>query len=182
MTKAKLTGGQVGAAVVAGIIGHLFFASGWLVLGITLLGGLIVTILGGTLAGLGGDLDVGSVFGEAGDVFSGVLLGLVIAAAVLIVLGIVFSGLILGRGKVRKPWGTTWTAVLIAAIVDLPLLFAYLAVARATDGLPFPLVAGIGTVVVGILVWLWMTWAHRGPAEAVVVAPPKDAAIHVKRD
>ena len=190
MTKATLTGGQVGAAIVAGIFGHLLFAIGWIALGITLLGGIIAGILGGTIESIG---DGAEIFGTAGGVLGGIVLGLLIAAAVLIVLAIVVSGLILRRGKVRKPWGTTWTAIIISAIIDLPLIVAYFAVARATDGVPFPLIALIGTLVVGILVWLWMTWAHRGPAVetvAVVETTPvvervetkADPSIDVKRD
>jgi ABC-type antimicrobial peptide transport system permease subunit len=182
MTKATLTGGQVGAAFLAGIFGHLLFAAGWIILGVTLLGGTIAAILGGTLQSIG---DGAEIFGTAGGVLGGIVLGFLIAAVVLIVLSIVVSGLILRRGRVRKPWGTTWTAVIIAAIIDLPLIVAYFAIARATDGLPFPLIAIIGTVVVGILVWLWMTWAHRGPAVEtvrVVEAEPANPSIDVKRD
>lgn len=183
MTKATLTGGQTGAAVVAGIFGHLLFAAGWITLGVTLLGGTIAAILGGTIQSIG---DGAEIFGSAGGVLGGIVLGFSIGAVVLMVLSIVVSGLILRRGKVRKPWGTTWTAVIIAAIIDLPLILAYLAIARATDGLPFPLVALIGTVVVGILVWLWMTWAHRGPAvveEVQRIEPaPAKPSIDVKRD
>ncbi len=172
MTKATLTGGQVGAAVFAGIFGHLLFAIGWIALGITLLGGVIAAILGGTMQGIG---DGAEIFGTAGGVLGNIVLGLVIASVVLIILGIVVSGLILRRGRVRKPWGTTWTAVIIAAIVDVPLIAAYLAIARATDGVPFPLIALLGTLVVGILVWLWMTWAHRGPAvETIAVVEPAE--------
>ena len=171
MTKATLTGGQVGAAIFAGIFGHLLFAAGWIILGVSLLGGVIAGIPGGTVQSIG---DGAEIFGSAGGVLGGIVLGLVIAAVVLIILAVVVSGLILRRGRVRKPWGTTWTAVVISAIIDLPLLVAYFAIARATDGVPFPLIALVGTVVVGILVWLWMTWAHRGPAavETVAVAEP----------
>jgi hypothetical protein len=171
MTKATLTGGQVGAAFFAGIFGHLLFAAGWIILGVSLLGGAIAGILGGTIQSIG---DGAEIFGSAGGVLGGIVLGLVIAAVVLIILAVVVSGLILRRARVRKPWGTTWAAVVISAIIDLPLLVAYFAIARATDGVPFLLIALVGTVVVGILVWLWMAWAHRGPAavETVAVAAP----------
>lgn len=182
MTKATLTGGQGGAAVVAGVFGHLLFAAGWIILAVTLLGGIIAAILGGTISSIGDGVEI---FTTTGGVFGGIVLGLVIASVVLIVLAIVVSGLILRRGRVRKPWGTTWTAVIISALIDVPLLLAYFAIARSTDGIPFLLIALIGTVVVGILVWLWMTWAHRGPAvvEAdAIVTRPADPSIDVKRD
>ncbi len=193
MTKATLTGGQVGASIVAGIFGHLLFALGWIALGVALLGGVIAALLGGTLSNIGDvfSADGIQIFDSAGGVLGGIVLGLVIGSLVVIVLGIVISGLILRRGKVRRPWATTWTAVLIAAIIDAPLILAYVAIARATDGVPFLLIALVGTLVVGILVWLWMTWAHRGPAVAieavpvpapVVAAPKSDPSIDVKRD
>ncbi len=182
MTKATLTGGQVGAAVFAGIFGHLLFAAGWIILGLTLLGGTIAAILGGTVSSIG---DGAEIFATAGGVLGGIVLGFVIASVVLLLLAVVVSGLILRGGRVRKPWGTTWTAVIISALIDVPLLLAYLAIARSTDGIPFPLIALVGTVVVGILIWLWMTWAHRGPAvvEAEAIATkPVDPSIDVKRD
>src|SRR5690242_16819343 len=97
MMKATLTGGQAGAALVAGIFGHLLFAAGWILLGITLLGGLIAGVLGGTLASVGEVFtsDGIQIFDSAGGVLGGVLLGLLIAAAVLLVLAVVVSGLIL---------------------------------------------------------------------------------------
>ena len=182
MTKATLTGGQVGAAVVAGIFGNILFAAGLNALAVTLLGGTIVAILGGTIESFS---DGTEIFGTAGGVLGGIVLGLVIASIVLIGLAIVVSGLILRRGRVRKPWGTTWTAVLIATIIDLPLVLVYYLIARSTDGVPYPLIALIGTVVVGILVWLWMAWAHRGPAVAgagAIATKAADPAIAVKRD
>jgi len=189
MTKATLTGGQVGAAIVAGIFGHLLFAIGWIALGITLLGGIIAALLGGSLSSLGqlfSSEGINGVFDSAGGVLGSVVLGLLIASVVLVVIGFVVSGLILRRGKVRKPWGTTLTAVIIAAIIDVPLIAAYAAIARATDGLPFFLIALLGTLVIGILAWLWMTWAHRGPAAVatatVVGAKPAEPSIDVKRD
>lgn len=169
MQKATLTGRQVRSAVFAGILGHLLFAAGWIALGAVLLGGIIVGILGGAASSIGGLFSsegIAGVFDQAGGIVGGVLLGLVIGALVLMVLGYLISGAILKRGTVRKPWGTTWTAVLIAALVDVPLLVAYFAIARSTEGIPFLLIAFIGTVVIGILIWLWMTFAHRGSASA----------------
>ncbi|CAN5148119.1 hypothetical protein BH11ACT5_BH11ACT5_05190 [soil metagenome] len=187
MTKATLTGRQVGAAFFAGIFGHLLFAIGWIALGVTLLGGIIAALLGGTLsslAKLASSEGINGVFDSAGGVLGSVVLGLLIASVVVIAIGFVVSGLILRGGKVRKPWGTTLTAVIIAAIIDVPLIAAYFAIAQSTDGLPFLVIALIGTLVVGILVWLWMTWAHRGPAvEPAAVAPaPANPSIDVKRD
>jgi hypothetical protein len=169
MQKAKLTGGQVVAAIFAGIIGHVFFAAGWIALGFILLGGLLTAVLGGAIGSLTGLFDsetVDAVMGGAGGVVGGLVIGLGIGAVVIMALGVLFSWLILRAGKVRKPAATTWTSVIVVAILSLPLLLVYGAIAgNAADGQPrFTIVAIIGTVVVGVLVWLWMTWAHRGPA------------------
>ena len=193
MQKAKLSGGQVVAAIFAGILGHLFFAAGWLGLGFVLLGGVITAILGGTIGGLGGRFGnetLDAVLEGAGGVVGGLVIGFGIAAVVLMLLGVLFSWLILRAGRVRKPAAVTWMSVLIAAILSLPLLLVYGAISgNAADGQPrFMIVAVIGTVVVGALVWLWMTWAFRGPASefagqsaagagtvAATVAPPAPA-------
>lgn len=165
MSKAKLTGRQGVAAVFAGIFGHLLFAAGWIALGVTLLGGIVTAVLGGAITSLGGMLNkegLDAVFDKTGAVFGNVLIILIIVSVVLIVIAFVVSGLILRGGKVRKPWGTTWTAILISAVLDVPLLLLYALIAGNTEGPSFLIIALIGTLVFGILVWLWMTWAHRG--------------------
>jgi hypothetical protein len=171
--KAKLTGGQAVAAIFAGIVGHLLFGGGWTLLGLVLFGGVLTGILGltaGGLAALFGDNPAfADFFDSAGGIVGGVFLGLTIAAFVLMLLGYLVSGWILKGGKVRRPWSTSWWSVFIAALLSLPLLIAYAVISnRGEGGLPFPLVAFLGTVIVGVLIWLWMTWAHRGPAAAAV--------------
>ena len=190
MSKARLTGKQAGAAVVAGIFGHLLFAIGWIALSIVLLGGLITGILGTTvssIAALFKSEGINGVFDNAGGVLGNVLIGLVIAAVVLIVISALVSRAILKRGTVRKPGATTWTAILIAAIVDLPLVAVHILIASNTDGIPFLLIALGGTVVVGILVWLWMTAAHRGSGSVfanttVTSAPVAEKPVEPKKD
>ncbi|MDF1478550.1 hypothetical protein PYV02_05565 [Leifsonia sp. H3M29-4] len=188
MRKATLTSGQVVAAIFAGIIGHAFFAAGWFGLGVVLLGGVVTAILGGTIGGLGGAFGnetIDAVLGGAGGVVGGLVIGLGIGAVVVMLLGVLFSWLILRAGKVRKPAAVTWMSVLITALLSLPLLLVYGAIAgNAADGQPrFTIVAAIGTAVIGALVWLWMTWAFRGPASefagqsatsagSVAAAPP----------
>lgn len=193
MQKATLTGGQVVAAVFAGIIGHVLFAIGWLGLGVVLLGGLIATLLGATITSLLGQfLDPATVdqyFTSAGGLVTGVFIGLLVGAVVFMLLGFLISAGILRGGKVRRPWATTLSAIVIVAILDVPLLFVYAAVAAGDNRPSFVLVAVLGTVVVGVLVWLWMTWGHRGPASqfagvsasgtatAPVTAAPAETAI-----
>lgn len=193
MRKATLSSGQVVAAIFAGIIGHAFFAAGWFGLGVVLLGGVITAILGGTIGGIGGAFGnetVDAVLGGAGGVVGGLVIGLGVGAVVVMLLGVLFSWLILRAGKVRKPAAVTWMSVLITALLSLPLLLVYGAIAgNAADGQPrFTIVAAIGTVVVGVLVWLWMTWAFRGPASefagqsatsagTVAAAPPAAVVV-----
>jgi len=166
--KATLTGRQIVAALFAGIFGHVLFAIGWLGLGVLLLGGIIVALLGGSLSSLlGSFMDPGTfaqVFNSAGGVVGGVALGLSIGALVLMLLGFVISAAILRGGRVRRPWATALSAIAIVAVIDVPLLFVYAGIASG-DGSPgFLVVTVLGTVIVGVLVWLWMTWGHRGPA------------------
>lgn len=168
MKKATLTGRQVVAAIFAGIFGHVLFAIGWLGLGIAVLGGLLFALLGGSIEGLIGSFiepgTVSEVFTSAGGVVSGVAIGLGIGALVFILLGYFISAGILRGGHVRRPWATSLSAIAIVAVLDVPLLFVYASIASG-DGRPgFLLVTVLGTIIIGILVWLWMTWGHRGPA------------------
>lgn len=177
--KAKLTGGQVVAAVFAGILGHLFFSAGWSLLWVALAGGLLTGLLGLSIESIAGQFSAGGSpsewFDTAGGLIGGLVIGAVIAGAVIMLLGYLVSAWILKGGKVRRPWSTSFWSIVIVAVLSLPLLILYGVISgRGEGGLPFPLVAFLGTVIVGVLVWLWMTWAHRGPA---VTAPP--AAVPV---
>jgi hypothetical protein len=178
MQKAILTGRQRGAAIFAGIFGHLLFALGWLGLGFLLLGGGLLLVFGASIGGIAGAFgDVRSLrdlLSQAGAVMQvvGVVLGVI--SFLLMLLGFLVSGWILKGGRARKPWATTLSAVVIAAILDLPLFVLYLFIAgKLTDtkvsGPLFlgPFVFVLGTIVVGVLIWLWMTWGHRGPAAVV---------------
>ena len=176
MTKATLTSRQRGAAVFAGIIGHLFFAPAWIGLGFLLLGGGILALVGGGI-GVANVQDAQSVsdfLTQAGGIVKvlGIIFGVIIGVGIL--LGFLFSALILKAGRVRKPWATTLSSLGIVALLDVPLAIFYLWIAaRLTDtkvsGPVFlgPFVFLLGTIVVGVLVWLWMAWAHRGPALVV---------------
>lgn len=182
--KAKLTGGQVVAAVFAGILGHLLFCGGWVLLGLVLFGGLLTGLLGITAAGIAGVIAednpaVSDLFTSAGGIVGGALLVAAVIALVLMLAGFLVSGWILSGGRVRKPWGTTFWSIVIVAVLCVPLLLVYLAISgRGEGGLPFPLVATLGTLISGVLVWLWMTWAHRGPAApaAASTAAPVESA------
>lgn len=194
--KAQLTGGQGAAAVIAGVIGHFLFSIAWagllLSLGFLLFraffNGLIEQFLNSaTLEG-----DAGNTIAQILQTIQGLLATLSIVLIVLNALGIVFayfiSWLILKIGKVRKPGGTTFSSILIVAILDGGLLLLSLAIgstfARNTDaGSPFLIVWVVVTAVVGALVWLWMAWVRRGPApEGAVAAPAASAAVSPAAD
>jgi hypothetical protein len=175
MQKAHLTGRQRAAAVFAGIFGHLLFAAGWLSLGFVLLGGGITLLFGGTIGGIGslfGDVQALADFlGSAGNVIGVIIIVLGVGSLILILLAVLISAAILRSGKVRKPWAVTWSSIAIVAILDVPLLIGYLIIAgQVTDtkvaGPVFlgPLIGIVGTLLVGALVWLWMTFVRRGSA------------------
>jgi hypothetical protein len=178
MQKAILTGRQRGAAVFAGIFGHLLFALGWLGLGFLLIGGGLLLVLGASIGSIadsfGGVQSIGDFLTQAGGIMKVVGVVVAVISFLLMLLGFLVSGWILAAGGVRKPWATSLSAVAIVAVLDLPLYVLYLVIAgKLTDtkvaGPLFlgPFVFVIGTVVVGVLVWLWMTWGHRGPALVV---------------
>lgn len=166
--KARLTSGQVVAAVVAGAVGHILFASAWSLLWLALAGGAVRGILGVTAEGLADRVSgesLGGLFDSAGGILGGIVIVIAIGGALGVVVAVLVSAGILAGGKVRRPWATTFTSLLIAAVLSGPLALVYWLVSRPGEGgLPFLLVAGLGTIIVGVLIWLWMAWAHRGPA------------------
>lgn len=170
--KAHLQGSHYVAAIFAGIFGNLLFSAGWSLLGATLFFGLFAAIFGASIQGIIGQFAdpaaIAGFFSSAGGIATGLTIGFAIGALVLIGLGVLVSGLILRGGKVRKPWATTWLSVLISALLSIPLFFVWIAIANASDRLPIALIVVLGTAIVGILIWLWMTWAHRGYASEFV--------------
>jgi len=191
MTKARLSGNQVVAAVIAGAFGNVLFSSGFTILGFVLFGGLLVGLSGAGLGALIGNFadraTTETFFTTAGGIATGVAIGVGLLALVLMALGFLVSGWILRGGKVRKPWAVTWAAILITAVLNLPLFIAYVTISNKGNALPYLLVALLGTVIFGVLVWLWMTWGRRGPASefagvtgatasatAIAVTPPAE--------
>ena len=142
--KAHLKGSHYVAAIIAGIVGNIFFSAGWSLLGVTLFFGLFAAIFGGSIESIIGQFTdpaaISGFFSSAGGIAAGLTVGFSIAALVLVGLGVLFSGLILKGGKVRKPWATTWLSVLISALLSVPLFFVWLAIANNTNGAPIALV------------------------------------------
>jgi hypothetical protein len=167
MQKAQLTGRQTGTAVIAGVVGNLLFSAGWTILAFTLFGSAIVALGGTTIVGSS------QLFDRAGGILGGIAIGAGVVGLVVVSVGFLVSGAILKGGHVRKPWGVTWSAILLSAVLSLPLTILYSVIAfRRDSSVGLFAVSLIGTVVVGALLWLWMTWARRGP---VVEATPIEA-------
>ena len=181
MKKAQLTGGQTVSAVLAGFFGNLFFTLGWTLLGFALFGSALFALAGASLNRVVGAYveaeQLEQILTRTGGVLGVVAIIVGAGAVVLIAIGIVLSGVILRAGKARKPWAVTWASIGISVLLSLPLflLYATLALRRDSDA-GFVLVSFLGTSIVGILVWLWMTWARRGPAVTDPMVPAVDAA------
>jgi hypothetical protein len=177
--KAHLTGPHYTAAIFAGLVGNLLFSVGLGIVGATLAFGILASVFGSVFdtflgPGSGGSPGAGAVltgFATAVSIAIGIF-GLVVIG-----LGVLFSGLILKAGRVRKPWATTGTALLISALVSIPLFVLWVTIGNNNDGFPVALVAVLGTAVVGVLIWLWMTWAHRGYASEFVGATASAPAV-----
>jgi hypothetical protein len=183
--KAKLTREQLIAALLAGLFGHLLIAVGWWSFGMLLVAAIVVLVIGSLLSLLLGGTNPIELLGDgASDL--GVVLVVVVILAVLVGAGVLFAGImvsrgILRRGHVRRPIAVTVRAALIAVAIDT-VLFAIAASNAATTSDadrvgPFigsGVLLLVGALVIGPLVWLWMTHAHRGPAADSI--PPSPAA------
>jgi hypothetical protein len=187
MTKAALTSRQTRAAVLAGIFGHGLFVLGWygfaaiLALGLFALLSLVV---GKAFGSLLGDSAVGGMardfFGQFTAFFLIFAIVVGVIGLVLILLGFIVSRAILKGGGVRRPTATTWGALGISAVLDILMFFVYIGISNAAKNSQLPLpgvvpLAFFGSILVGVGVWLLVTWLTRGeavePVEAAVAAP-----------
>jgi hypothetical protein len=183
--KASLTTSQGVSAIIAGIVGHFLFSLAWFTLIVGVLGLVARSVVFGIIDSTTEQVEL---TGEAGEGVVGVIdtlrsalgtlnLVLIIGAAVSIIIAFLISGGIMKAGKVRKPFGATFSAMLIAGILDLGLFWLYLFIGLSasdeTGFLPtYPIAFVIGTVVVGALVWLWMAHLRRAPLSEVEAADP----------
>jgi hypothetical protein len=187
------------SAVVAGIIGHFLFSLAWFTLILGVLGLVARSVVFGLIDATTEQVEL---TGEAGEGVVGAIeavrgalgtlnLVLIISAGVSIVIAFLISGGIMKAGKVRKPFGATFSAMLIVGILDLGLFWLYLFIGLSasdeTGFLPtYPIAFVLGTTVVGALVWLWMAHLRRAPlgeVEAAQAAPALDSAYgeHTER-
>jgi hypothetical protein len=183
MQKAQLAGGQIVAAVLAGFLANLLFSAGWTLVGVSVFGGIIVSLVGVSLPRLVGSFvdaeQLEQVVSRAGAALGVIAIVIVVIGVLLMALGVVASGLILRAGKARRPWAVTWSAIGISALLGLPLLLLFATIAGRRDDAGFVLVSFLGTSIVGILLWLWMTWARRGPlvTDPAIAAAPAAPAL-----
>ena len=183
--KAKLTREQLIAAVLAGLFGHVLIAIGWWSFGMLLVAALVVLVIGTLLSLLLGGANPIELLGDGAE-GAGVLVVVAVVVAVIIGAGVLFAGImvsrgILRRGQVRRPVAVTIRAALIAVAIDTVLFGIAASNAATTSDAdrvgPFigsGVLLLVGALVVGPLVWLWMTYAHRGPATEAI--PPAQAA------
>jgi hypothetical protein len=196
--KKALTREQLVAAVLAGVFGHLLIAIGWWSFGMLLVAALVVLVLGALVSLLAGGMNPIDLLGEGASEFGAVVV-IVVILAVLAGAGVLFAGImlsrgILRRGHVRRPVAVTIRAALIAVAIDTVLFGIAASNAATTSDAdrvgPFigsGVLLLVGALVVGPLVWLWMTYGHRGPADgavqpgatgpAVVTAAPAEQAV-----
>ena len=172
--RASLTTSQGVSAIIAGIIGHFLFSLAWftLILGVV---GLVAKNL--IFAAIDNLINQIELTGDAGASIIATIEALraalntlsivfIVSSAVSIVIAFLISGAIMKAGKVRKPFGATFAAMVIAGILDLGLFWVYLFIglnaSEETGFFPtYPIAFVIGTIVIGALVWLWMAHLRR---------------------
>ena len=191
MTAAQpLTRNQMQSSLIAGAVAHTIFQAGWFAFGMSL-AALVATALFGNIIGtitgsLGGDdpsailraLDGGSAL------LFWVVVSFLIASLILLGLAVLISGWMLSAAKVRRPWRSTMIAIGFAALVDIALFWIYLGIANLlTDSrlagpvLLTPVIALVGGILVGALLWWLVARAGREKTTVAVAASDPSAAI-----
>lgn len=169
-----LTRHQTQSSLIAGAVAHTVFQTGWFAFGMSL-AALVASALFGNIIGtltrsLGGDdpnavlraLDGGS------ELLFWVVLSFLIGSVILIGLSILVSGWMLSAAGLRRPWRVTMSAIGIAALVDVALFWIYFGIANlltesrlAGPVLLTPVIALVGGILVGALIWWLMALAGR---------------------
>lgn len=183
-TTHPLTRNQTQSSLIAGAVAHTIFQTGWFAFGMSL-AALVATALFGNIIGsitrsLGGDdpnavlraLDGGS------DLLFWVVISFLIGSLILIGLAILVSGWMLSAAGVSSPWKVTMAAVGIAALVDVALFWIYIGIANlltesqlAGPVLLTPVIALVGGILAGALIWWLMALTRREKIPAVITAP-----------
>jgi hypothetical protein len=183
MAATPLTRNQTQSAVIAGAVAHTIFQTGWFAFGMSLAALIAASLFGGLIGAisntLGGDEanTVLAAIGAGSDIFFWVVIAFLIGSLILIGLSILVSGWMLSAAGQHRPWRTTMAAIGVAALVDIALFWIYLGIANLlTDSgiagpvLLTPVIALVGGILVGSLLWWLMALAHREKIPAVVVS------------
>ncbi len=151
----------------------MLFAIGWFGFGFVLVGALASGIVGALLQALLGPVDsktLQDILERAGIVVWIVVLIFAVGTVAFMALGIIVSTMILRKGDVNRPVATTWAAVVLAAIADIPAFWiAVLLASMAADSgaglvvLP-PVFALALVIVIGVCLWWWMAHVNRPKA------------------
>lgn len=189
MAAAPLTRNQTQSAVIAGAVAHTMFQTGWFAFGMSLAALVAASLFGGLVSAvsnaLGGELSaVLWGIGAGADILFWVVIAFVLASLILIGLSILVSGWMLSAAGLHRPWRTTFAAVGIAALIDIALFWIYLGIANLLTDSPIagpvlltPVIALVGGILIGSLLWWLMALANR---ERVPVAQAPAAELETQ--
>lgn len=183
MAATPLTRNQTQSALIAGAVAHTIFQTGWFAFGMSLAALVAASLFGGLVGALsntlGGDEanTVIAAIGAGSDILFWIVIAFLVGSLILIGLAILVSGWMLSAAGQYRPWRATMSAIGIAALVDIAFFWIYLGIANLlTDSgiagpvLLTPVIALVGGILVGSLLWWLMALAHREKVAAVVVA------------
>lgn len=183
MAATPLTRNQTQSAVIAGAVAHTIFQTGWFAFGMSLAALIAASLFGGLVGAisntLGGEQanSVLAAIGAGSDILFWVVISFLIGSLILIGLSILVSGWMLSAAGQHRPWRTTMAAVGVAALVDIALFWIYLGTANlltesriAGPVLLTPVIALVGGILIGALIWWLMALANREKVPALVVA------------
>jgi len=183
-----LTRNQTQSSLIAGAVAHTIFQTGWFAFGMSLaalaasaLFGNIVSTFTRSLAGDDPNAVLRALDGGS-DLLFWVVISFLIGSVILIGLAILVSGWMLSAAGFRAPWKVTMASVGIAALVDIALFWIYVGLANlftesrlAGPVLLTPVIALVGGILVGALIWWLVALTRRekidSPAPAPAVEP-----------
>lgn len=189
MPAEPLTRNQVQSTVIAGAVAHTMFQTGWFAFGMSLAALVAASLFGGLVGALsrtvGGEQanTLVAALGTGSDILFWVVLAFLLGSLILIGLSVLVSGWMLSAAGQHRPWRTTMSAVGVAALVDIALFWIYLGVANlltesriAGPVLLTPVIALLGGILVGSLIWWLMALANRAKP-AVDAAPASEPTL-----
>jgi hypothetical protein len=191
-TSEKLSRNQTQSSLIAGAVAHTIFQTGWFAFGMSL-AALVASALFGNIVGaitrsLGGD-DPNAVLRAldgSSELLFWVVMSFLIGSVILIGLSILVSGWMLSAAGLHRPWRVTMSAIGVAALVDIALFWIYFGIANlltesrlAGPVLLTPVIALVGGILVGALIWWLMALAGRqkvgaAPSAAVDASKPAE--------